>query len=61
MWMAECEVAFTYVKQVPDFALPFKVYTDTSKDSVGAVLAQDDEGFEKVVAYPSQALMHTQK
>ena len=69
-WSAECEAAFTYLKQVltsspvvmlPNFALPFKVYTDASKDSVGAVLAQDEEGCEKVIAYASQALTHTQK
>ena len=69
-WSAECEAAFTYLRQVltsspvvtlPNFALPFKVYTDASKDSVGAVLAQDEEGCEKVIAYASQALTHTQK
>ena len=69
-WSAECEAAFTYLRQVltsspvvtlPNFALPFKVYTDASKDSVGAVLSQDEEGCEKVIAYASQALTHTQK
>lgn len=41
-WSTECEAAFTYLKQVltsspvvtlPNFTLPFKVYTDASKDS----------------------------
>ncbi len=43
-------MAFTYLKQVltsspvvtlPNFALPFRIYIDASKDSVGAVLAQE--------------------
>uniref|UniRef100_A0AAV2JF16 Reverse transcriptase RNase H-like domain-containing protein n=1 Tax=Knipowitschia caucasica TaxID=637954 RepID=A0AAV2JF16_KNICA len=37
------------------------VYTDASKDAVGAVLAQENDGLEHVVAYASQALTHTQK
>uniref|UniRef100_A0AAV2MFI8 Gypsy retrotransposon integrase-like protein 1 n=1 Tax=Knipowitschia caucasica TaxID=637954 RepID=A0AAV2MFI8_KNICA len=37
------------------------VYTDASKDAVGAVLAQEGDGLEHVVAYASQALTHTQK
>lgn len=64
-WSTECEAAFTYLKQVltssPVVILPFKVYTDASKDSVGAVLAQDDGGCEKVIAYASQVLTHTEE
>ena len=69
-WTADCETAFAYLKRVltsspvvslPDFALPFKVYTDASKDSVGAVLAQDVDGLERVIVYASQALTHAQK
>uniref|UniRef100_A0AAV2MQ11 Reverse transcriptase n=1 Tax=Knipowitschia caucasica TaxID=637954 RepID=A0AAV2MQ11_KNICA len=54
------KTAFTTVVS-PDFSRPFKVYTDASKDAVGAVLAQENDGLEHVVAYASQALTHTQK
>ncbi|CAL9702845.1 unnamed protein product [Knipowitschia caucasica] len=69
-WTSECEAAFTFLKHrltsspvvvSPDFSRPFKVYTDASKDAVGAVLAQENDGLEHVVAYASQALTHTQK
>lgn len=69
-WTVECKAAFSYLKQVltssllvtlPNFAIPFKIYTDASKDSVGAVLAQDVDGLERVVAYASQALTHAQR
>lgn len=57
-WTAECEAAFTYLKvlisspvvMLPNFTLPFMIYTDASKDSVGLVLAQDGEGLEEVIA-----------
>ena len=69
-WTAECEASFTYLKQVltsapvvtlPNFSLPFRIHTDASKDSVGAVLAQEVEGLERVVAYASKALTQAQK
>ncbi|CAL9686088.1 unnamed protein product [Knipowitschia caucasica] len=69
-WTSECEAAFTFLKHrltsspvvvSPDFSRPFTVYTDASKDAVGAVLAQENDGLEHVVAYASQALTHTQK
>lgn len=70
VWSTECEAAFSYLKKVltsfpvvtlPNFALPFRIYTDASKESVGAVLAQDLDGLERVVAYASQALTAAQK
>ena len=41
--------------------MPFEVYTDASKDSVGAVLAQVRDGLEHVVVHASQALSPTQE
>ncbi len=46
---------------LPDFIVPFKIYTDASNLAVGAVLAQDRDGCEHVVAYASRALNSTQK
>lgn len=46
---------------LPDLSVPFKIYTDASNLAVSAVLAQDRDGLEHVVAYASQALNSTQK
>ncbi|KAK9513172.1 hypothetical protein VZT92_026730 [Zoarces viviparus] len=46
---------------MPDFNVPFKVYTDASMEAVGAVLAQDREGLERVVVYASQSLTPTER
>ena len=65
-WTTECNAAFEYLKGVllsapnvtmPDFKIPFKVYTNASMEAVGAVLAQDREGLERVVVCASQLLV----
>ncbi len=69
-WTPECNAAFEYLKGVlsaapvvtmPDFSIPFRVYTDASMEAVEAVLAQDKEGLERVVVYASQSLSATKK
>jgi len=64
----DCEISFNNQKNLlssapivalPDFSVPFKAFTDTSKEAVGAVLAQEREGM--VVAYASQTLNQTQR
>jgi len=43
----------------PDFsksAKPFVVYVDSSKTGVGAVLSQEQHGYERVIAYASKSL-----
>lgn len=64
------EEAFEYFRKVvsssqvvimPDFNPPFKVYTDASKEAVGAVLAQDRKRLERVLIYASQALPLTER
>ena len=39
-----------------DFGKPFKLHTDTSVLSLGAVLYQEQDGVEKVISYASQSL-----
>lgn len=40
----------------PDFIQCFTLYTDASQIALGAVLAQEVDGLEKVVAYASHSL-----
>ncbi|XP_071995821.1 uncharacterized protein [Engystomops pustulosus] len=64
-WMAEREAAFQMLKQrlteppvlgYPDYSLPFTLYTDASKQGLGAVLSQLQNGTERVIAYASRSL-----
>ncbi|PIK40375.1 KRAB-A domain-containing protein, partial [Apostichopus japonicus] len=65
VWDDNCEEAFQYLKFVlinppvmafPDFGLDFVLYTDASQTAVGAVLAQEQDGKERVIAYASSTL-----
>lgn len=49
------------VVTVPDFNVPFKVYTDASMEAAGAMLAQDKAGLERVVIHASQSLSATER
>ncbi|KAL5509722.1 hypothetical protein EMCRGX_G005140 [Ephydatia muelleri] len=70
VWSKECNDAFFDLKKrlvsspiltLPDFSLPFVLDTDASGDGLGAVLAQNVDGVERVVAYASRALSRTEK
>ncbi|KAJ8402632.1 hypothetical protein AAFF_G00367150 [Aldrovandia affinis] len=64
-WTEECQRAFETLKEVlitatvlmfADFSPPFWLYTDASLEGLRVVLAQIQEGRERVIAYTSQSL-----
>ena len=64
-WNSECQNAFQHLKHLlvsppilayPQFQLPFVVASDASGCAIGAVLSQEHEGEEKVIAYWSRQL-----
>ena len=55
-WDQECQAAFEYLKEsltiipllaFPDCSLPYRVYTDSSADTVGAMLSQEQEEIDE--------------
>lgn len=70
VWNGECEQAFQVLKRnlteapllaFAEFAQPFILYTDASKVGLGAVLAQVQDGQERVMAYASRSLHPTEQ
>ena len=64
-WTPECQQSFDELKAklttapilaYPDYSKPFILDTDTSDFGIGAVLSQDNEGHESVVAFVSRSL-----
>ena len=70
VWTDETEEAFDALKTAlttepilayPDMNLPFILYSDASKKSIGAALVQEQEGQEKAIEYMSNSLNDTQQ
>ena len=64
-WSSECQDAFDRLKTllttrnitaVPDFSLPFRLYTDASTAGLGAILTQVREGKECIICCVSRSL-----
>lgn len=69
-WTTDCQVAFDTLKTAlvsapilgyADFSKPFHLYTDASLAGLGAVLAQVQDGQERVMAYASRSLSPTER
>ena len=69
-WTTECNDAFNELKsklisapvlRAPEWSVPFIVYTDASTYAMGAVLAQVQDGSERVIRYWSRVLNSAQK
>ena len=54
--LSKGEIASHPVSAYPDFRKPFRLYTDASNLGLGAILAQKQEGKEKIVCCASRTL-----
>jgi hypothetical protein len=69
-WTPEAQEAFQKIKDAlvsapvlssPDFSKPFVIQTDASNTGLGAVLTQDLDGDERVIAYASRSLTKAER
>ena len=65
MWTEECTKAYQELKGLlikepvvayPNFVVPFRLYTDDSNIGLGAILAQKQEGRERIICCVSRTL-----
>ena len=64
-WTPQCQEAFKLLKgeisrkpvsAYPDFSKPFRLYTDASNVGLGAILAQKQDGKERIICCVSRTL-----
>ena len=69
-WSPECQQAFDHLKTLPttspitafpNFNLPFRLYTDASTAGLGTILAQVQEGKERIICCASRSLYQAEK
>ena len=65
VWTEECTKAYQELKDLllkepvvayPDFSVPFRLYIDASNNGLGAILAQKQEGRERIICCASRTL-----
>ena len=65
-WTPQCQEAFELLKgeisqkpvsAYPDFSKPFRLYTDASNIGLGAILAQNQEGKERIICCAPELLI----
>ena len=70
IWGEDQQQAFDTLKEAltsapilayPDYNHPFMLHTDASTDGLGAVLYQNIDGVERVIAYTSKSLKPSEK
>ena len=69
-WTDECMAAYEKLKAVllqrpvvayPDFSIPFRLYTDASNVGLGVILAQQQEGKERIICCASRTLSKSEQ
>ena len=69
-WTPACQTAYETLKSLllqepivayPDFSLPFRLYTDASNIGLGAILAQIQDGRERIICCASRTLNTAEK
>ena len=69
-WTAKCAEAYEKLKAVllqqpvvvyPDFTIPFRLYTDASNAGLGAILAQQQDGKERIICCASRSLSKSEQ
>ena len=69
-WSEECSISFQELRSqlvaalilaFPDFSKPFLLDTDAGETGIGAVLSQEHDDLERVVAYTSRTLSKAER